>query len=503
MKVGYEMGIKTGIGVMVQKGSLLNQPPSILKGGSNYAWFKTDPNYVTKDSANLSRIWWDKNIALGALGSEQSSDVILVAAVYKITATQTDFFYNGCAVGDTFICATVKTCDANNKVCRYIGNHMAQSAVKISATNSMNPIFTPDGMLFYYNNASIKGWMRTALFGLARPMMIYLLIRQKDWSSTKCLMDGISGDMQLSQRTASPNINLNGGIANNANMVINKFSVVRITLTATSSSIQVDRTTKTTGAAVSNPDGIVFGSNRGMAAYFSNMQIKEAIFRPITTADDEEIIYQYLDKQNKLLSQWDAKTWNAVGDSITAAELYQPLVTPQLGLTAINAGVGGATIAKTAVGTQNISIVQRVCGLDGVTAIADANIWTIFGGVNDAQSNILIPLGVVADSGFDPTTFYGAYQMIIENILARSNSPKLILFTPLHSSRDGALIDSYIIAIKALGIRYNVPVLDLYNVSGITASNLATYTADLIHPTQTGTELYFGKIVDVIKATNP
>tara|TARA_R110002033_G_scaffold101584_1_gene149651 strand:+ start:97 stop:1920 length:1824 start_codon:yes stop_codon:yes gene_type:complete len=190
-------------------------------------------------------------------------------------------------------------------------------------------------------------------------------------------------------------------------------------------------------------------------------------------------------------------TWNSVGDSITEYDDYQPLVALSTGLTSNNYGVSSSTVAKTSVGTQNISMVQRVLGLDGLTAIPNADIWSLFGGVNDEIVSDT-PIGAFATSSFDVTTFYGAYQSIIENIIGRTNNPKLLLITPTQTSYNGARIDSYRDCILFLAAYYSIPVLDLYGISGISPISLGRLTADGVHPNLTGTLNYYQRIIQSI-----
>jgi hypothetical protein len=50
-----------------------------------------------------------------ALGSELSSGTTSANKAYKITATQANYFFTGCAIGNIFMTNTAKTFDANNK----------------------------------------------------------------------------------------------------------------------------------------------------------------------------------------------------------------------------------------------------------------------------------------------------------------------------------------------------------------------------------------------------
>jgi len=231
------------------------------------------------------------------------------------------------------------------------------------------------------------------------------------------------------------------------------------------------------------------------AIQFEQNAIGSTAYEPFKyTQELQEIQYSHLSTNLKDVfgNNLVGKTWNNEGDSITDANLYQPLVCASTGLISYKLGIGGATIAKRATGTN--SIVQRVLGLDGLTPAVNADIWTILGGVNDF-SGPTTPLGAIATTGFDITTFYGAYQAICENILLRANKPKLLLMTPLQSSRNGAAIDSFRTAIIEIGKYYSVPVLDLYAVSGITPVTFGYYTSDNLHPNAAGTLKYYKHII--------
>lgn len=205
--------------------------------------------------------------------------------------------------------------------------------------------------------------------------------------------------------------------------------------------------------------------------------------------------------ENNLLKKWQGEEWNAVGDSITEQGLYLPLVANELGLIVHNKGLSSSTMAINNSYLQNKSVVERVTGMNGNTAVANADLWTVFAGVNDWLYET--PLGTMAST--DQTTFYGALKAVVENVLQRPNYPKLILFTPLQSNRNGAnnvgvTMQAYRQAIKDVGDYYSVPVLDLYGIGGFNPINLSRVAPDGVHPNDTGTNLYYPKIVNIIKA---
>jgi SPP1 family predicted phage head-tail adaptor len=55
-------------------------------------------------------------IELVKVGAEKATGTLTAGTLYQITATETNHFYTGCAVYDTFTAAGTETCDDNNKV---------------------------------------------------------------------------------------------------------------------------------------------------------------------------------------------------------------------------------------------------------------------------------------------------------------------------------------------------------------------------------------------------
>jgi hypothetical protein len=133
----------------------------------------------------------------------------------------------------------------------------------------------------------------------------------------------------------------------------------------------------------------------------------------------------------KLSRNWNGKKWNSVGDSVTAFNKYQPAVISSIpGLIYTNYGVSSTTVAINNTYITGMSFAERV------PQMADADLWTILGGYNDWYYNT--PLGTISDSpSTSKNTFYGGLKACVENILGRSNNPKLLLCTPLQSTRNG------------------------------------------------------------------
>ena len=135
-----------------------------------------------------------------------------------------------------------------------------------------------------------------------------------------------------------------------------------------------------------------------------------------------------------------------------------------------------------------------------ILSIADYtqyDLCTISCGTNDFKLNVpLGTLGVIGDTTFDDTTFYGAFRKAVEYILTNSPTIRLVLMTPLQRDNSGydvnytnsaghKLID-YVNAVKDIGEMYGLPVCDMYANSGYTKKTLSTYTLDGLHPNSSG-----------------
>ncbi len=206
-------------------------------------------------------------------------------------------------------------------------------------------------------------------------------------------------------------------------------------------------------------------------------------------SDSEE--YTYLNK-------WEQKSWLTLGDSITKANGYQPIVKQKLGFLKVdNRGINGQTMAYQNTNKSTFSIGKDI-------NYKEYDLVTIFIGTNDFRYNK--KLGTISEDNnkYDETTFIGSYQMLIETILKSNPTIDLVLITPLQRSKDGYDINftneagykliHYVNAIKDLGNKYNLPVLDLYSSSGFTNKTMSVYTRDNLHPNEKGYEIIADKM---------
>lgn len=288
------------ISPLFQNGATLNPFQQLIDSDRVKAAFVYDKNLITQDADNVMSIWWDKKKGKTNLGVEENLGNTIAFGIYKITATEANHFNTGCAVGDVFIKGTSVALDANNKVQRFLGNHIGQPIAGWGAVDDN------DGVIF--NNTRFK----TAPFTFAQPEIIYLLMKQITWNSAGVFIDGRNNNSGfVIQAGSTPGLKLFGGSAysaENTNMPIGEYHIVRAVIKNSSPILQIDDLTATSGTNIGSSamGGISMGSNE-LAQYFANVKVKEAIFLDSDVAGDREIIYKhfrdtYYDKSMNLIA---------------------------------------------------------------------------------------------------------------------------------------------------------------------------------------------------------
>ena len=234
-------------------------------------------------------------------------------------------------------------------------------------------------------------------------------------------------------------------------------------------------------------------TDMSLSEVFKNIFKKSELFNPTSST-----------------SRWNGKTWLSLGDSITARNWYQPMVTADTGLTNVNYGIGGTTIAKTT-GSDSGAFCERYTSMQNT-----ADIVTVWGGVNDFGysygSNGGTELGMFGDTSKE--TFYGALKVLIEGLTTKYKGKKLgFIITPPVSNNMGMrsknslgyYLEDYCNAVIEMCEYYSIPYLDLYRNSGfnelnvdIMTSNKAQTAPDGLHPSMVGFEFIRPKLVDFI-----
>lgn len=155
--------------------------------------------------------------------------------------------------------------------------------------------------------------------------------------------------------------------------------------------------------------------------------------------------------------------------------------------------ITGATVC----GTESSSFVSRFKASD----MSGTEKLIIFGGHNDFH--VSKPLGTIESQ--NTTEFYGAYQEIINSALANNPALKIYLIAPnwrivdegspnaenrydiaTFKNNAGSTFLDYIQAIKNIGDKYHLPVLNLYEDWGVYQGNNTAWLVDGLHPNVSG-----------------
>ncbi len=137
----------------------------------------------------------------------------------------------------------------------------------------------------------------------------------------------------------------------------------------------------------------------------------------------------------------------------------------------------------------------------------DYDVIVIFGGTNDYARANPTPLGDMSST--DEHTFYGALKILYNKVIAAHPNATVVAVTPLHrrSEKDygleGLELLDYVNAVREVASWYSIPVIDLWNNSGIQAQNLEVmdlFLRDGLHPTRLGAKRIADRIYAFLKA---
>ncbi len=163
------------------------------------------------------------------------------------------------------------------------------------------------------------------------------------------------------------------------------------------------------------------------------------------------------------------------------------------GAEAVNLGVGGTRIAKCSAEPSY----PEYYALRAERIPADADYIAVFGGTNDYGHGDA-PMGRPDD--FRDDTFYGALNNLATKLLREHPDARIVFFTPTHRLEENRYVNErgvrnvagladYVDAVKLVARKYSIPVLDLYNLSGLTPEVeeiRKIYMPDGLHPSDKG-----------------
>lgn len=230
----------------------------------------------------------------------------------------------------------------------------------------------------------------------------------------------------------------------------------------------------------------------------NNDYIKVIVSRANGTSNSFEDVVTFENKQYPTYN----KTYVAVGDSLTEGEdpnnnyapavghRYTDWVGRELGVKAINMGVGGSTVRNNGAN----SVYARI------TSVPKADFVSIMAGTNDFGTNT--PIG---NYGGDLTKeFKAAFDNVVRYMMTRDE--QLIIITPPNRKQQtntlGLSLKDYVDVELEVAKKYGIPVIDLYNTYQYhTAFEnfYAKYMPDGLHPSAAGYDLMSKRIVAGIK----
>ena len=184
----------------------------------------------------------------------------------------------------------------------------------------------------------------------------------------------------------------------------------------------------------------------------------------------------------------DSITWGYIPDSgARMANPYPSIVKNLLGLSECrNYGISGSTLAVNSGNYDPMCI--RYADMDD-----DADIVLVFGGTNDYGRAVYTPnLGTITDSV--NTTVYGALNILCDGLITKYPKALIFLCTPLKradktaANGGGYTLEDVAKAIRDVGEKFGMPVLDLNYEGGFYISNAAFRSQyggdDKLHPNQ-------------------
>lgn len=203
------------------------------------------------------------------------------------------------------------------------------------------------------------------------------------------------------------------------------------------------------------------------------------------------------------------KKINFLGDSITEGhgtscieKNYVSVFGQLSGSTVRNYGIGGTRISRQTTPSENprydLDFISRVEEMD-----PDADIIVVFGGTNDFGHGDA-ELGTFESR--DVYTFYGAMHTLCTDLINKYPKAEIVFMTPLRRlswvHQDNTLTD-YVNIIKEVAGYYALPVLDLYNTSGLQPEVEVIkdlYMPDGLHPGDAGAEKIAKRLLGFLKS---
>ena len=244
---------------------------------------------------------------------------------------------------------------------------------------------------------------------------------------------------------------------------------------------------------------LALGINKSKKEKSKILECKKQYESSINSASKPEENIEKEDKSSeasKEKSTLEGKTLLSLGDGVSKESTYQEKVKNILQLKSVtNKSDNGL-----AMGSMSSYINKE--------SLKDIDIIIIMAGTNDYTKGRT--LGTIADGG-PVESFYGDVQAVIDKTKEVKPEVKLVFLTPLkhgyiegqpsypNENDIGLGLEDYSNAIKEVCNKNSIPVIDLFNKSGIEATNIKEYTVNNMILNEAGNEKVAKAISDSLQ----
>jgi len=226
-------------------------------------------------------------------------------------------------------------------------------------------------------------------------------------------------------------------------------------------------------------------------------------------------------------SRFYNKIYTSYGDSITAFNDYQGVLNKWIGSYHRLRGIGGSKVSgNTAIawvdadglyidrppspppaGTEGVDYFEITTGMSTQQRVdtipLDTELLTILAGANDGYGTT--PLGSWDDTPAETTSFYSAYKLMLDRIIARVPNANIFILNLIYhqdeyvsASNGTTFYYEFREAIRFIGKMYGLPVIEVNDV-GVNNINWVNYSSDEVHPNPLFSKLIGEKIAKEIK----
>lgn len=253
-----------------------------------------------------------------------------------------------------------------------------------------------------------------------------------------------------------------------------------------------------------------YRENSGLLVYPEidswNVAMKNEL--PTKVSDLENDLHFTIDNNFRSF-QWDGKTGNFLGDSITSQGKYTAALTSLYSMTVNNYGISGTTISAIK-DTENFPCFYH--RIESMTT--DCDFVFMFGGTNDW--GLGCPLGTVSDSTL--ATFYGALYYTLNLLRTKFPAKPIFIGTILQRNytaspssqpagmdrnQRGNSIDEFNQAIVYMARRFGCIVIDTWQAGICPEINGSTYMTDGLHINEVGGTRLAVFIKDLMERYSP